>query len=89
MILLVYASNYSRANSGETGFHGQDFEMDSTFGAAIQATDKTLRALTVGVQRLFYHQGTINQGKCNKRSRCSNMSDSPPKRSSTGGGVTM
>ncbi|KAI1046791.1 hypothetical protein LB505_011107 [Fusarium chuoi] len=35
--------------------------MDSTFGAAIQATDKTLRALTVGVQRLFYHQGTINQ----------------------------
>ncbi|KAG4284567.1 hypothetical protein FPRO06_08946 [Fusarium proliferatum] len=46
---------------GETGFHGLDYEMDSTFGSAIQTTDKTLRALTLGIQRLFYHQGTINQ----------------------------
>jgi hypothetical protein len=40
--------------------------MDATFGSAIQTTDKTLRALTLGIQRLFYHQGTINQGKLNK-----------------------
>ncbi|KAH6871488.1 hypothetical protein B0T10DRAFT_568278 [Thelonectria olida] len=46
---------------GETGFHGADYEMDATFGSAIQTVDKTLRALTLGIQRLFYHQGTINQ----------------------------
>lgn len=66
--LLIY-------HSGETGFHGLDYEMDSTFGSAIQTTDKTLRALTRGIQRLFYHQGTINQGKFNKCSRCPNTSD--------------
>jgi hypothetical protein len=48
---------------GETGFHGLDYEMDATFGSAIQAVDKTLRALSLGIQRLFYHQGTINQGR--------------------------
>jgi hypothetical protein len=48
---------------GETGFHGLDYEMDATFGSAIQTVDKTLRALSIGTQRLFYHQGTINQGK--------------------------
>jgi hypothetical protein len=37
--------------------------MDATFGSAIQTIDKTLRALSIGTQRLFYHQGTINQGK--------------------------
>ena len=36
--------------------------MDATFGAAIQTFDKSLRALSMGVNRLFYHQGTINQG---------------------------
>ncbi|KAH7161780.1 hypothetical protein EDB81DRAFT_854074 [Dactylonectria macrodidyma] len=46
---------------GETGFHGLDYEMDATFGSAIQLLDKSLRAMTLGVQRLFYHQGTINQ----------------------------
>ncbi|CAF3525455.1 unnamed protein product [Fusarium graminearum] len=46
---------------GETGFHGVDYEMDATFGSAIQLVDKTLRALSIGTQRLFYHQGTINQ----------------------------
>ncbi|RGP75985.1 hypothetical protein FSPOR_432 [Fusarium sporotrichioides] len=46
---------------GETGFHGLDYEMDATFGSAIQTIDKTLRALSIGTQRLFYHQGTINQ----------------------------
>ncbi|UPL01576.1 hypothetical protein LCI18_012510 [Fusarium solani-melongenae] len=46
---------------GETGFHALDYEMDATFGSAIQAVDKTLRALSLGIQRLFYHQGTINQ----------------------------
>ncbi|KAM5353551.1 hypothetical protein ACJ41O_000201 [Fusarium nematophilum] len=46
---------------GETGFHGLDYEMDATFGSAIQTVDKTLRALSLGIQRLFYHQGTIDQ----------------------------
>ncbi|KAI8718176.1 Glyco-hydro-79C domain-containing protein [Fusarium sp. LHS14.1] len=46
---------------GETGFHGLDYEMDASFGSAIQAVDKTLRALSLGIQRMFYHQGTINQ----------------------------
>lgn len=47
---------------GETGFHGEEFEMDAQFGGAIQIVDKTLRALSAGVSRLYYHQGTINQG---------------------------
>ncbi|TLD10910.1 hypothetical protein PgNI_06550 [Pyricularia grisea] len=47
---------------GETGFHGTDFEMDAQFGGAVQIVDKTLRALSLGVSRLYYHQGTINQG---------------------------
>ena len=47
---------------GETGFHGEDYEMDQQFGGAIQIVDKTLHALSKGVQRLYYHQGTINQG---------------------------
>jgi hypothetical protein len=47
---------------GETGFHGLDFVMDQQFGGAIQIVDKTLLALSMGVQRLYYHQGTINQG---------------------------
>lgn len=50
--------------AGETGFHGQDDAMDATFGGAIQVVDKTLRALSMGVDRLYYHQGTINQGMC-------------------------
>lgn len=37
--------------------------MDATFGSAIQMVDKTLRALSIGTYRLFYHQGTVNQGK--------------------------
>lgn len=49
-------------SEGETGFHGLDFAMDATFGAAIQAVDKTLYALSLGIDRLFYHQGTIDQG---------------------------
>lgn len=60
---------------GETGFHGVDYEMDATFGSAIQLVDKTLRALSIGTQRLFYHQGTINQGEFRKgmeRSLCTN-----------------
>ncbi|KAM0340126.1 hypothetical protein ACHAPU_010618 [Fusarium lateritium] len=35
--------------------------MDATHGGALQVLDKTLRALSVGVQKLYYHQGTINQ----------------------------
>lgn len=51
---------------GETGFHGEDYIMDQQFGGAIQIVDKTLLALSMGVQRLYYHQGTINQGKCQR-----------------------
>ncbi|KAH6689036.1 hypothetical protein F5X68DRAFT_230697 [Plectosphaerella plurivora] len=46
---------------GETGFHGLDYEMDAMFGGAVQIVDKTLRALSMGINRLYYHQGTINQ----------------------------
>ncbi|OQD64456.1 hypothetical protein PENPOL_c007G07799 [Penicillium polonicum] len=46
---------------GETGFHGADYKMDATLGSAIQTVDKTLRGLSIGIQRMFYHQGTINQ----------------------------
>ncbi|CAI7580895.1 unnamed protein product [Penicillium viridicatum] len=35
--------------------------MDATLGSAIQTVDKTLRGLSIGIQRMFYHQGTINQ----------------------------
>ncbi|KAF4338066.1 glycoside hydrolase superfamily [Fusarium beomiforme] len=45
---------------GETGFHGLDYEMDSTFGSAIQAADKALRALSLGIERVFYHQAFFN-----------------------------
>ncbi|KAJ5374238.1 hypothetical protein N7517_006244 [Penicillium concentricum] len=46
---------------GETGFHSGDYTMDATFGSAIQTVDKTLHGLTLGIQRIFYHQGTIDQ----------------------------
>ncbi|KAH6970316.1 hypothetical protein DER45DRAFT_623179, partial [Fusarium avenaceum] len=46
---------------GETGFHGLDEEMDATYGGALQVLDKTLWALSIGIQKLYYHQGTINQ----------------------------
>lgn len=36
--------------------------MDATLGFAIQTVDKTLHGLALGIQRIFYHQGTINQG---------------------------
>lgn len=36
--------------------------MDATFGSAIQTVDKTLYTLCLGIERLFYHQGTIDQG---------------------------
>lgn len=47
---------------GETGFHGLDEEMDATHGGALQVLDKTLWALSLGIEKLYYHQGTINQG---------------------------
>lgn len=40
--------------------------MDATFGGALQVLDKTLLALSIGIERLYYHQGTINQGKLYK-----------------------
>lgn len=48
--------------AGETNFHPFDVDMDATFGAALQTLDKSLRAVTLGIKRLFFHQGTINQG---------------------------
>jgi hypothetical protein len=36
--------------------------MDAKFGGALQVLDKTMRAVSIGIQRLYYHQGTINQG---------------------------
>lgn len=47
---------------GETGFHGVDTTMDATFGGAIQVFDKAMKAVSMDIKRLFYHQGTINQG---------------------------
>lgn len=47
---------------GEMNFHPNDLSMDATFGAALQTLDKALRAVTMGITRLYYHQGTINQG---------------------------
>jgi hypothetical protein len=46
---------------GETGFH-DDIAADASFGGALQVLDKTLHATSIGIERLFYHQGTINQG---------------------------
>ncbi|KAK4861052.1 hypothetical protein LT330_003968 [Penicillium expansum] len=51
--------------SSETGFHSGDYEMDATLGSAIQTVDKTLHGLALGIQRIFYHQGTINQASFN------------------------
>jgi hypothetical protein len=48
---------------GETNFHPYDVHMDETFGAALATLDRSMRAVTIGIQRLFFHQGTINQGK--------------------------
>ncbi|KAH7020712.1 uncharacterized protein B0I36DRAFT_387583 [Microdochium trichocladiopsis] len=47
---------------GETGFHGTDVESDASFGGALQLPDKSLLATTLDINRLYYHQGTINQG---------------------------
>lgn len=48
---------------GETGFHGTDVDSDASFGGALQILDKSLRATSLDIKRLYYHQGTINQGK--------------------------
>ncbi|KAJ0426845.1 hypothetical protein BJY00DRAFT_306836 [Aspergillus carlsbadensis] len=50
---------------GETNFHPYDVHMDETFGAAIATLDRSMRALSIGIQRLFFHQGTINQALFN------------------------
>ncbi|KAK7187721.1 hypothetical protein DPSP01_004558 [Paraphaeosphaeria sporulosa] len=46
---------------GETNFHGLDEEMDATFGGALVTLDRSLRSTSIGIKRLFYHQGTVNQ----------------------------
>ncbi|KAL2836299.1 hypothetical protein BJY01DRAFT_252030 [Aspergillus pseudoustus] len=38
---------------GETSFHPYDVHMDETFGAALAALDKSMRAVTMGIQPLF------------------------------------
>ncbi|KEF61464.1 uncharacterized protein A1O9_03030 [Exophiala aquamarina CBS 119918] len=50
---------------GETNFHGIDEVMDASFGAAIQTVDKSLKAVSMGLKHLYYHQGTINQANFN------------------------
>lgn len=52
---------------GEAGFHGPETAYDATFGSALQLVDKTLHALSLGVQRIFYHQGSlgVNQASFN------------------------
>ncbi|KAJ8130419.1 hypothetical protein O1611_g3210 [Lasiodiplodia mahajangana] len=52
---------------GEAGFHGLETKQDATFGGAIQIVDKTLRALAIGIQRIYYHQGSLgaNQASFN------------------------
>ncbi|KAH8894279.1 hypothetical protein GQ53DRAFT_780328 [Thozetella sp. PMI_491] len=52
---------------GETGFHGLETTQDATFGGALQIIDKTLHALTLGIERLYYHQGGLgaNQASFN------------------------
>ncbi|KAF7713085.1 Beta-glucuronidase [Penicillium ucsense] len=68
-VLGERASTAASINSlyilGETNFHPYDVDMDATFGAAIATLDKSLRAVTLGIQRLFFHQGTINQALFN------------------------
>jgi len=46
---------------GETNFHGLDETMDQTFGGALVTLDRSMRATSIGLKRLYYHQGTINQ----------------------------
>ncbi|KAJ5892275.1 uncharacterized protein N7473_008503 [Penicillium subrubescens] len=48
---------------GETNFHPYDVGMDEPFGAALATLDKSLHVVTLGIQRLYFHQGTINQGE--------------------------
>lgn len=47
--------------------------MDASFGAAIQTVDKSLKAVSMGLKRLYYHQGTINQGQFSCRKRAGGM----------------
>jgi hypothetical protein len=49
--------------AGETGFHATDVDSDASFGGALQILDKSLRAVSLGIKRLYYHQGTIDQGR--------------------------
>lgn len=43
----------------EAGFHGLETLQDATFGAALQIVDKSLRFLSLGAQRIYYHQGGL------------------------------
>ncbi|KAH6672089.1 hypothetical protein B0J14DRAFT_618426 [Halenospora varia] len=70
--LAVFFNKISAANAvgrdfilGETDFHSEDLVIDSTFGAAISTLDRSLRALSMGMHRVFYHQGTVNQAYFN------------------------
>jgi hypothetical protein len=71
------STDFGRCGTGETNFHPYDVEMDETFGAALATLDKSLHAVTIEIQRLYFHQGTINQGTHLYHLRSPNPSPSP------------
>ncbi|KAI1306675.1 hypothetical protein F5Y03DRAFT_354160 [Xylaria venustula] len=48
---------------GEAGFHGLETTQDANFGGAIQIVDKTLQAVSMGIQRIYYHQGDLGESQ--------------------------
>ncbi|KAJ3566688.1 hypothetical protein NPX13_g7041 [Xylaria arbuscula] len=48
---------------GEAGFHGLETTQDATFAGAIQIVDKTLQAVSMGIQRIYYHQGSLGESQ--------------------------
>ncbi|KAJ8122812.1 hypothetical protein ONZ43_g1086 [Nemania bipapillata] len=48
---------------GEAGFHGLETKQDATFGGALQLLDKTMYALSIGAQRIYYHQGGLGENQ--------------------------
>ena len=50
------------AYTGENNWHAAEVAFDATFGAALVTLERSLQAGTLSVERLYYHQSTINQG---------------------------
>ncbi|KAH6695971.1 hypothetical protein BKA61DRAFT_711299 [Leptodontidium sp. MPI-SDFR-AT-0119] len=59
------ASVGNRHIIGETNFHVDEPPQDRTFGSALQTLDKSLLGVATGVQRLYFHQGTVNSAPWN------------------------